>query len=140
MLNLSERNFENEFEFKSSRSGGKGGQNVNKVETKIELNFDVGNSVLLSEEERKKISTKLKNRIDKNGVLKITSQSERSQYLNKRKAVKKFYELVSKTLAEEKVRKKTGLSKTEKEKRLTEKKNISQKKQLRKIRDNDLTI
>jgi ribosome-associated protein len=138
MTGLEKRNFENEFEFKSSRSGGKGGQNVNKVETKIELNFGVSNSILLNEEEKKKILTKLKNRIDKNGILKITSQSERSQYLNKLKAIKKFYELIEKALEEEKVRKKIKLSKADKEKRLTEKKNISQKKQLRKIKDRDL--
>ena len=78
-MNLSERNFESEISFKSSRSGGKGGQNVNKVETKIELNFDVLNSNLLKDEERDKIFVKLKNRIDKNGILRIISQSERSQ-------------------------------------------------------------
>lgn len=140
VLNLSyiSRSFESEFEFKSSRSGGKGGQNVNKVETKIELNFDVSNSLLLNDEEKKKILTKLKNRIDKNGILRVTSQSERSQYLNRLKAVKKFYELIDKALKEEKVRKKIKISKTDKEKRLIEKKNISQKKQLRKIKDIDL--
>lgn len=132
-MNLAERNFESEILFKSSRSGGKGGQNVNKVETKIELNFDVLNSNLLNDEERDNIFVKLKNRIDKTGILRIISQSERSQYLNKTKAVSKFYELIEKALEKEKVRKKVILSKADKEKRLTEKKKLSVKKVSRKI-------
>ena len=132
-MNLSERNFESEISFKSSRSGGKGGQNVNKVETNIELNFDVLNSNLLKDEESDKIFVKLKNRIDKNGILRIISQSERTQYLNKTKAISKFYELIEKALEKEKIRKKVILSKAEKEKRLTEKKKLSVKKVSRKI-------
>ena len=132
-MNIRERNIKSEFEFKSSRSGGKGGQNVNKVETKIELNFDIPRSVYLSDDEKKRLLFKLKNRVDKNGILKITSQSERSQILNKYKAVNKFYEITGKALEKEKVRKKVKLSKADKEKRLQEKKIISGKKALRKI-------
>lgn len=132
-MNLRERNIENEFEFRSSRSGGKGGQNVNKVETKIELNFNIPDSAFLSDDEKKRLLFKLKNRIDKNGILKITSQSERSQILNKNKAVNRFYEITANALEKEKVRKKVKLSKADKEKRLTEKKKTSAKKTLRKI-------
>lgn len=132
-MDLRDRNIGSEFEFRSSRSGGKGGQNVNKVETKIELNFDIPGSVFLSDDEKKKLLLKLKNRTDKNGILKITSQSERSQILNKYKAADKFYEITGKALEVEKVRKKVKLTKAEKEKRLLDKKKTSGKKALRKI-------
>ncbi len=132
-----DRNFESEFEFKSSRSGGKGGQNVNKVETKIELNFDVLNSLLLNDDEKNIILMKLKNRIDKNGMLRLTSQTERSQFMNKEKAIMKFYSLIDKALEAEKVRTKTKPTKASKEKRIETKKIISGKKVMRKFSDKD---
>ena len=136
-MKASDRNFESEFEYKSSRSGGKGGQNVNKVETKIELNFDVQNSIILTEDEKKRISLKLQNRIDKNGILQITSQTERSQYLNKIKVQKRFYELIEKALKKEKIRKNTKPTRSSIEKRIESKKNISGKKVMRKLSDKD---
>lgn len=120
--------FGSELNFQASRSGGKGGQNVNKVSTKIELSFDIVNSELLTDEEKEILLKKLKNKTDKNGVLRIVAQSERSQYLNKLDAVDKFYGLMEKALKKEKVRHKTNPTKISKEERLTKKKIVSRKK------------
>lgn len=138
-MNIAERNFESEFEFKSSRSGGKGGQNVNKVETKIELNFDVLNSLVLNDDEKNRILLKLENKIDKNGILQIVAQTERSQLMNKVKARKRFYELIENALKKEKLRKKTKPSVSSKEKRIEAKKIISGKKVMRKLTDKDFS-
>ena len=124
-------NFYNEFIFTAVRSSGKGGQNVNKVSSKIELTFDVLNSSLLNDEEKNIILIKLSKRINKDGVLRITEQSDRSQFVNKGNAIKRFYELMEKAFKKEKKRKKTKPTKISKEKRLISKKIISEKKSLR---------
>jgi len=130
-MNIHDRNFLDEFVFRASRSGGKGGQHVNKVSTKVELLFDVKNSLVLSNDEKKIILKKLKNKIDKKGLLRIVSQSERSQIMNKKRVMNRFYEIIEKALKKKKVRKKTKPTQLSKVKRLSSKKIISDKKKLR---------
>jgi len=130
-MNIKDRNLEDEFSFKTSRSGGKGGQNVNKVSTKMELYFNINNSAILTEEEKQIIAYKLRNKIDKNGILRIVSQTERSQLMNKKKVINKFYEIIKKALKKKRTRKKTKPTQVSKEKRLSAKKTVSEKKRLR---------
>ena len=127
-MNIATIDLSSEFEFKASRSGGKGGQNVNKVSSKVELSFDVVNSQLLSEDQKQVIMEKLRHRITDEGVLKIVVQADRSQLANKKAAVAKLYELLVKAFAPRKKRIATKPSKAVKEKRLKEKKIASQRK------------
>lgn len=124
--------FNSEFIFSSSRSSGAGGQNVNKVNTKVELRFEVLKSGLLSENKKTLLLLKLKNRINKEGFLVLTSQSERTQLRNKAKVISKFYSLILEALKTPKIRRKTKLSRAKKERRLKDKKNISERKSDRK--------
>jgi ribosome-associated protein len=127
-----ERNFENEFIISASRSSGPGGQNVNKVSTKIELRFNVTDSFLLTEEEKEIISRKLSARINNNSELLIVAQSERSQLQNKEAAIEKFYTLVETALKPVRKRKPTKPSYASKMLRLEHKKLLSKKKADRK--------
>ena len=129
---LKDRNFESEFIFSSSRSGGPGGQNVNKVSTKVELRLNLLLTSNFSNEEKEIIFNKLKNKINKEGELILVSQSERTQLLNKIVVTEKFYDLVSKTLTIPLKRRSTSPTLTSKLKRLDSKRNRGNIKKLRK--------
>ena len=118
--------------YSASRSGGPGGQNVNKVSTKVELRFNVKNSPSLSENEKEKILTVLKNRINTDGELLIISQSERSQLMNRKKAEEKFFRIMASALTEKPERKATAPTSVSKAKRLKIKKQRGNIKKLRK--------
>jgi len=120
-----------ELEFKASRSGGKGGQHVNKVSTKVELKFDIENSKILTAQQKERLLDRLKNRINKEDVLYMSCDTERSQLANKKKVVERFYQLLEKSLKIEKPRKPTRPTKSSKEKRISKKKKHSEKKKLR---------
>lgn len=122
-----------ELSFNTSRSSGSGGQNVNKVETKVELRFNVNESALLTVDEKDRISIKLKNRISNDGFLILSSESERTQLANKKKSIELFFELLEKALYIPKKRINTKPSKSSKEKRLKSKKINSEKKKSRRI-------
>ena len=129
---MNDRDYSSEFTFNASRSGGAGGQNVNKVSTKVELRFSVSYSTLLSDREKEIVSEKLSNKINSEGELIIVSQAERSQYGNKQRCVEKFYELLKKALTPVKKRKPTRPTKASERKRIETKKIQSEKKEQRK--------
>ncbi len=125
------KNLISEVEFQTSRSSGPGGQSVNKVNTKVTLRFDIRQSRLLKENEKNRLLKALSNRTNKEGVLILSSDSQRSQIANKEKVVKKFKRLVDKAFQPKKKRIATKPSKASIQKRLEEKRQHSEKKQNR---------
>jgi len=122
---------EEELSFTSSHSSGPGGQNVNKVSSRVTLWFDVVNSPGLSPEQKELVISRLKTRIGKDGLLRVISQQTRSQVENKELAIERFAELLRDALERVPLRKKTRVSKGAKLRRLEEKKQHSMLKSQR---------
>jgi ribosome-associated protein len=120
-----------ELEFVASRSGGPGGQNVNKVSSRVTLRFDIEKSNSLNVDQRVRIQRKLASRINKDGVLQVSSQRTRSQDLNREDVIQRFAELLRWALHEEKPRIETKASRGSKEERLREKRQRTKVKRAR---------
>jgi ribosome-associated protein len=131
-MNFNKADLQKETFYKASRSGGKGGQNVNKVSSKVELLFSISNSILFNDEEKGLLNEKLQTRFNKDGFVQVICDEERSQYLNKEKAVERLFLLLTNALHKPKVRKTTKVSKAAKAARLEKKRLNAVKKESRK--------
>lgn len=128
---------EEEIVFKSSRSSGPGGQNVNKVNTRVTVYFDVANTAIFSDAQKQRIVNRLATRTDKKGVIRVVSQRHRTQKANRRAAVERLQELLAKAVTTRRPRKKTKVPRWSNEQRLQEKKRRGGLKKQRGQRDFD---
>jgi ribosome-associated protein len=126
-----------ELRFRTARSGGPGGQHVNKTSTKVEVLWNVARSESLSDTQRELLLTKLSTRIDARGMLRVASTDSRSQLQNREAAVDRINAIVQKALRVPKIRKKTRPPKRAVEGRLAEKKKRAEKKERRKNVEGD---
>jgi ribosome-associated protein len=126
-----------ELTYKAVRSSGAGGQNVNKVSSKVVLSFDLQNTKALSEEEKELVLTKLSSRLTSENILILNCDEDRSQLKNKAIVTKRFLELIKNALIVPKIRKATKIPKSVIRKRIKDKKNISEVKSNRKKPDLD---
>ena len=122
---------EDELRFEFARSSGPGGQNVNKVETKVRLLFDVQSSRSLNPDQRSRVEDRLATRITKAGVLHVSSQRHRTREANRRATVERFVDLLAEALEEDEPRVRTRVPKAARKRRLESKRKKSQKKALR---------
>lgn len=129
---IKERELIKECIFKTARSGGAGGQNVNKVESKVELWFNISESEKLTEHEKEILLKKLKSKLEKESIIHLQEQTDRTQFKNKELIKEKFYKLILSGFKVVKPRKPTKISKAAKAKRLDNKKIKGEIKQLRK--------
>jgi ribosome-associated protein len=136
-MNFTKEELQRDVQYKTSRSGGKGGQNVNKVSSKVELLFSVGDSTLFTDDEKALLLSKLQARLNKDGLLQVVCEEERSQYLNKEKAIEKLQAILTKALHKPKKRKASKPSKASVAARLDDKRRASLKKMNRRFSGND---